>query len=104
MALRGLFGALLVIGCGRVGFDPLTPPADAAFEEPAEFLAGSRLRPNVFIGDDGSVLFRSWYDSALDTDCLFSQIAGEQRCFPRQITLASYADAACTQPYAGILP
>lgn len=81
-----------------------------AGDAPHAWQAGSRLRPTVYDFGGGHVDFADWYDSRLDTHCMF-QLAedGAYRCLPitpatqksyRSTVPLAYADAACSKPLA----
>src|SRR5262245_584638 len=67
--------ALTLVGCGATESEP-TPP-DLIFE------SGTRLRARVFDDGVGTLEFRGWYDTDLDTDCSFLPAQdGRMRCLP----------------------
>jgi hypothetical protein len=62
-------------------------------------VSGTRLKANVYIGEDGSKQFASWHDTQLNTDCTFKVAAdGVVRCLPVAAgRYARFADSSCTQ-------
>lgn len=62
-----------------------------------KFVGGSRLRPRVRLGDDGSREQLGWHDTQLGTDCEYrTAVDGVTRCLP-PVRERAYIDPACTQ-------
>jgi hypothetical protein len=93
--------ALWMIGCGRIGFDPLAG-GSAPGGAPPVYVSGSRLRAVRVTSDQGGDQFSWFHDTQLDLDCVFALgTDGQPHCLPAIGTVASYyADAACTTPVA----
>ena len=79
---------LLLLGCG----DNL--PSEALFA------SGSRLRAVAESGGSNSQVLAWFDDTELGIECTFAtDLSARWRCMPRTVvTLAGYADSACTQP------
>lgn len=61
--------------------------------------SGSRLKVKVRVGSDGSRSPGGWYDSQLNTDCVYRKTAdGSRRCLPEGRVASHYLDDSCTQP------
>jgi hypothetical protein len=81
---------MLLLGCGRIDFDPLDPGDGSK--------SGTRLKLVWNELEDGTRTWRDIYDSVLDQRCtIYPWSDGNRYCVPRDATLA-FTDAACTQP------
>jgi hypothetical protein len=74
-----------------------------------DYVSGSRLRARYWTTDDGTRQFSTWYDSELDTPCLFSPAEdGVMRCLPStQIAVQNsnaFSDSGCSKRYAAANP
>lgn len=77
--------------------DPTIGPSTNVAPEP-DFTSGSRLRAEVYVGDDAKIL-RGWFDTSLDVECTFRLAEdGVVRCLPIGGTL-TYSDSNCSMPY-----
>ena len=90
-----LFYLALLVGCsGGEG-----PPPDS--EDPSDSswqpVSGSRLEARFLLGDDGSRIFYSWFDTTRGEYCQVARTQnGRYFCFPSS-NPAVYSDARCQQ-------
>ena len=97
MKVRGVLGAMVVMGCGSGETGPAG--AQGAKGDPGELgpagepgpagegaaVAGSRLRPRFDVGADGAraVIPGVWFDQERQEECSFRTSAdGQRRCLP----------------------
>lgn len=79
--------------------DGATLNPDASTTLPAEYTAGSRLKPVVY--EQGVArLFSTWHDSQKNVDCSWAKTeGGTLRCLPPARSLQRFfTDAGCTKP------
>lgn len=104
-------GALALVACARSetiapdrttaladGGDPTTPGPAPATPGADIHLAGSRLKPRVLKGSDGSQQFAGWRDTEIGLDCSFAMAADSKvRCLPESanVILGLFSDIAC---------
>lgn len=92
---------LVLVGCGRIGFDARDELEPGFTGNLPVFEGGVRLRPVVYDLGDGHDQFVRWYDSDLDTECVIDRervaADGEVRCMPYGANVV-YSDTGCTQP------
>lgn len=98
---RSLTFVLLLLACESHDRADAGPPP---FEPPTP-QSGTRLRRQLLELENGERLFHGWYDTELETECVFRRSAdGEYRCHPLPVTLGSeYRDAACTERVHGVV-
>jgi hypothetical protein len=80
---------VLVVGCGRIAFDPVD-------DDHVE--SGTRLHVQWDVYDDGLRIPISIFDTQLATRCVPSDVEGQTLCVPSTSSATSYSDAACTRP------
>lgn len=96
--------AVVVMGCGQgaggeAGERGPQGPAGPAGEPAA--VAGERLAPLTFVGDDGSHGVIGWHDTEIDEDCDLVRLRdGSAQCLPegRWTVTDYYADPECKTP------
>ncbi len=95
---------LVLVGCGRIGFDP-TARGDGGDDaglpaEPAAHVSGTRLRAIEAVAPGGAAQLLGWHDVDLDMECRFEVASdGVLRCLPVLGSLYGLrADATCTVP------
>jgi hypothetical protein len=78
---------------------------DAAPGTLPDFADGTRLKALTYVLDDGTKVWRGWWDSQRNEECSFAFACdGKSRCLPAVDAADAFSDAQCTSPLEIVFP